>query len=252
MVGTSGESVISRVVRIIEAFDRELGGLTLSTLAERINVPISSTHRLVVELSELGVLERDDDRRIRIGTRLWEITSRSSRILELREIALPHMELLRSQVRQHVNLAVLDQGSVLFVERLSVGDPVAEDRQAERWPIHASSVGLVLLAYSDPGFQEEVLGRPLAKLTDETITDPMIIRRQLPDIRQRRLVTAPSAGIPEVTGMATPIDGPDGRVIAAMSIVYPGNQVREQSAVHALHRTSRMISEALRKGAFGT
>src|SRR5699024_7167266 len=89
-----GESVINRVIRLIEAFDRELGGLTLSELAERIDVPISSTHRLVEQLSTLGILERDAGRKIRLGIHLWEITSRSSRLLQLREVALPQMEKL--------------------------------------------------------------------------------------------------------------------------------------------------------------
>src|SRR6202034_3762121 len=119
MPNGSSESVISRIVRIIDAFDRDRAALPLGTLARRADLPLTTTHRLVSELSKYGLLERGPNRDIRLGVRLWELSSRGSRIMALREAALPHLEELNSWLRVHINLAIIDTDSTLFLERLS-------------------------------------------------------------------------------------------------------------------------------------
>ena len=61
-------------------------------------------------------------------------------------------------------------------------------------PLHAASSGLVLLAYSAPAFQDEVLAGPLEKVTPETLTDPQLIRKHLAEIRQRGYVASRASG----------------------------------------------------------
>ena len=51
-------------------------------------------------LADAGLLDRDDDRRIRVGIRLWELATRSSFALQLRQSARPAMErVARAPVR---------------------------------------------------------------------------------------------------------------------------------------------------------
>src|SRR5688500_12588221 len=116
---SSGESVISRVVRLMSAFDRNLPVMTLSGLARRAGLPLTTAHRLVDDLVLHGLLERQPDGTLRPGMRMWELAARGPRALILHELALPFMEDVQAAVHQHTTLAVLDHGSVLYVERLS-------------------------------------------------------------------------------------------------------------------------------------
>ena len=88
----TGDSVIGRVVRLLNAFDRQQPSMTLSGLAHRASLPLTTAHRLVEELVKYGLIERDPDGQLRVGLRLWELAARGSRALTLREIALPFIK----------------------------------------------------------------------------------------------------------------------------------------------------------------
>ena len=53
------DSIISRVVRILSCFDRSTAALSLSGLARRSGLPLTTAHRLCEELLRHGLLERD-------------------------------------------------------------------------------------------------------------------------------------------------------------------------------------------------
>ncbi len=132
--------------------------------AER-GLPLTTAHRLVDDLVLHGLIERLPDGNLWSGMRMWELAARGSRALNLREVALPYMEDVQAAVHQHTTLAVLDHGTVLYVERLSSPDSSLNAAHiAQRMPVHAASSGLVLLAYSAPAVQEEVLSGRLEKV----------------------------------------------------------------------------------------
>ncbi|UAL31149.1 helix-turn-helix domain-containing protein [Nocardioides rotundus] len=74
----SGESVLERVVRILDAFGPDSPALQISQIASRAQLPLSTTSRLVDKLVRQGLLRRDGQRRIRVGVRLWELGQRAS------------------------------------------------------------------------------------------------------------------------------------------------------------------------------
>lgn len=116
---SNGESVLSRVLRILELFDSRAPTLTVSTLARRSGLPLPTVSRLVGEMVGQGLLERTEDRRVRTGITLWELACRAAPTLGLRDVAMPFMEDLHAVVGHHVQLAVLQERDVLIVERLS-------------------------------------------------------------------------------------------------------------------------------------
>ncbi len=115
-----GESVLSRVVRIVDAFRPGDTALSVTEIARRSGLHIATASRLVEELTGFGWLQRDDDRKVRIGVKMWEAVSRASPTLSLREAAMPVMEDLHAIVGQHIQLGVMEGDEVLFVERLTV------------------------------------------------------------------------------------------------------------------------------------
>src|SRR5690625_1948369 len=217
----SGESMVDRLTRILETFTSERTVQTAAEIGRRAGLPSSTAHRLVDELVEAGLLERDEERRVRLGMRLWELALRGSTALRLRQAALPHMEAVQREIREHTQLAVLEHDEALFIERLSHPNAVSNiTRIAGRLPLHASSSGLVLLAHANPKLRERVLSSELERIGPGTITDADTLRRTLADIRRHGYVIAP-ASIEEVsTGIAVPIRD-RGTVIAALSAVIP-------------------------------
>ncbi len=223
---SSGDSAIDRVVRVLETFSTERTVQTAAQIGRRAGLPSSTAHRLVGELVEAGLLERErtdeGEHRIRLGLRLWELALRGSNALRLRQAALPFMERVQARVREHTQLAVLEQDEALFLERLSSPDSGANiTRIAGRLPLHASSSGLVLLAFAPEALQQRVLAAPLVALSSQTTTDAAALGRTLADVRRQGWVIAPGS-IEEVsTGIAVPVRGGSGDVIAALSVVLP-------------------------------
>ena len=202
----SGDSVTDRVVRVLETFGPERTVQTAAQIGRRAALPSSTAHRLVAELVEAGLLERDDDHRVRLGMRLWELALRGSEALRLRQAALPHMERVQARVGEHTQLAVLEQDEALFLERLSSPSSGANiTRIAGRLPLHASSSGLVLLAHAPPELQDRILAKPLARLAPETITDAAALRRTLADVRRSGWVIARGSIEAVSTGVAVPV-----------------------------------------------
>lgn len=243
---TSGESVMERVLRIIEAFDVSTPVLTVSDIARRADLPVATAHRLVNELIELRMLERDGERRIRIGLRMWELASRSSRVVRLRDVAMPFMEDLHAVVRQHTQLGVLDGDEVLHIERLSAPGSMANATYvAGRLAVHACSAGLVLLAFGPEDVRERLLARPLRRYTPATVTDPQQLRQIFADIRAQGHFLADRMCIPNAVGAAAPIFDANGDILAALTIVVPSDADRIVGHIPALMTAARGISRAV-------
>jgi len=242
----TGDSMTDRLVRVLETFTPARTVQTTAEIGRRAGLPSSSAHRIVAELVDAGLLERDESRGIRVGMRLWELSTRSSHALRLRQAALPFMERIQARVREHTQLAILEQDEALFLERLSAPESGANiTRIAGRLPLHASSSGLVLLAHAEPEVRERVLAGRLLPLTRATIVDPGALRRTLDDIRVRGHVVAPGYIEDVSTGLAVPVRDGAGTVVAALSVVLP-REAPTEPALAELHRAARDIEKALR------
>ena len=240
----SGDSMAERILRLISAFDAEHPSMSAATLARRAGLPLSTTHRLAGELVGLQVLQRGAQGELRLGLRLWELANRSSAALDLRQIAMPFMEDIQAVIRQHTQLSVLQEDEVLFIERLSSRGSVSNfAKVAGRLPLHISSSGMVMMAFSPRHVQEAFLerhrGDPAPFPTPETL------RRQWADIRREGSATLPGVVDPQTTGIAVPVFGPLGTAVAALGVVVPLGRENTVATVPALMTAARGISRGL-------
>lgn len=242
---SSGESMTERIVRVLSAFNEERTAQTAAEIGRRAGLPSSTAHRIVDDLVESGLLERDSRGYVVLGMRLWELAQRGSRALRLREAALPSMEKVQARVREHTQLAVLEDDAVLILERLShasAGLNLA--RVAGRLPLHASSSGLILLAHAPLDVRERVLSGPLEALTPSTIVDPVRLGVLLDRVKARGFVVAPGMLSSVSTGVAVPVRS-RGRVVAALSVVLPRESQQVNAAVEVLGGGATAIASAL-------
>ncbi|BEP13331.1 IclR family transcriptional regulator [Acidothermaceae bacterium B102] len=246
MPTAAGPSVTSRVADILETVAGHRDGLALSDIARRAGLPLTTTHRLVGELSDRHLLERNDRGRYQIGLRLWEIASGAPRSVGLREAALPIMEDLYEATHENVQLAVIDGLDAVYVERISGRKSVhVVTRPGQRLPLHATGVGLVLLAFADDEVQETALISPLARYTRWTITDPRRLRRLLADVRHRGYAISERQIENISTSIAAPVRNQAGAVVAALSVVVPAADNPPAQYVPAVVAAARGISRVL-------
>jgi DNA-binding IclR family transcriptional regulator len=237
------------VLDVLGAFSEDAPELTLTAIARRTGIPLTTVHRLAGELVAGGALERGEDGRYRIGLRLWEIAALAPASLGLRERAMPFLEDLHEVTRHNVTLAVPDpeDGSeVVYLERLAARDAVSIlSRTGSRFPAHATGVGLALLAHAAPDVVDRVLARPLRRFTPYTVCDPDQVRVTLASVRQCGFVIS-DRQVEEVSlSVAAPVRTGAGPVVAALSIVVPADGTNPHTYVPAVRAAARGISRAL-------
>jgi DNA-binding IclR family transcriptional regulator len=241
-----GQSVTARVLRVLAAFSAERPELMLTEIARRAGLPLTTAHRIVGELTEWGALERATDGRYRIGLRLWEVGALAPRGLGLRESAMPFLEDLYAVTKQNVQLAVLDGSEVVYLERLSGRGAVNTiTRVGGRLPLHATGVGLVLLAFADTELQEQVLASRLKRYTSRTICHPDELRRTLAEVRRTGVAVSDRQIELVALSVAAPVRGPNGEVVAALSVVVPAGTPDTRAYVPVVRATARGISRVL-------
>jgi DNA-binding IclR family transcriptional regulator len=215
-----GRTVLSKAVAVLGALRSAETGLTRAQLARRTGLPMTTVHRLSRELLRHGALELGQNGRYMIGGWLWELGTLTADRATLREIVLPFMQDLYEATHENVQLAVIDGYDALVVERIrgSKSVPIVT-RVGGRLPLHATGVGKVLLAYSQPGFVESVIGRGLPPMTAHTITDADDLRRCLSDVRRLGYSVTRDEMTLGTVSVGAPVFGPDDEVAGATSLV---------------------------------
>jgi DNA-binding IclR family transcriptional regulator len=240
-------SVTARGFAVLEAFTSASPALSLSDIARRAALPLTTAHRLVAELCASGALERDGDGTYRVGLRLWEIASLAPRGVPLREAALPFLEDLYEVTHENVQLGVREGRDVVYIERIAGRRAVGVlTRVGGRFPLHASGIGLVLLAHAPEMVQRDVVSRPLQRFTDFTVTDPERLRRMLVEVRREGVAISERQVTDDALSVAAPIFDAAGEVIAALSIVTKAEGTEAARLVPAVRAAALGTSRALR------
>ncbi|MFD2420448.1 IclR family transcriptional regulator [Amycolatopsis pigmentata] len=237
--------MIDRAFALLSAFDSDHRALTLAELAQRSGIPRSSALRLAGSLVRVGALERLEDGRYVVGLRLLETASLAPRGHGLRAVAMPYMEDLFHVTRQHVLLAVRDQGEALLVERLSAldADPVRY-RVGGRLPLTCTGVGLVLLAFAPTAVQTQAIDTYRPGQGDDHIRDGSDLRRMLAEVRRGDCAIGRQSHPWPVCTVAAPIRNAD-QVVAALSVVVPSANHPDTAYGPAIRATALAISRRL-------
>lgn len=244
----SGESVIQRVVKIMDAFSKGQPRMSLRELVRATGLSSSTVHRLATDLVGSGLLDRGEDGDYVVGAKMWELASRSNPLEEFRRRGLPFLEGVHAAVRENVSLSVPDveTGSVLYLERLDKHGSVLNLAEvAGRLDIHTTSSGLAMLAHMPRFVQDRFLAGRLEKVTEATETDPTKIRSHLALIRERGYARLAGVLVPENTAYAVPVFGAGNSVIGAISVVVPTQKENPHVILPVLVAAGRGLSRTM-------
>jgi DNA-binding IclR family transcriptional regulator len=233
----SRQSVTGRALAVLAAFDADHTRLSLSDLARRSGLPLSTTFRLVAELEHWRAVEREPDGRYTVGFRVWELGRLAPVNNGIREAAVPFMQDLYELTRENVHLAVRDGDEAIYVEKLTGHRAVPIlSRVGGRLPLHATGVGKALLAAAPPAFRAEYLRRPLVRVTPYTLVDPARLAREIDVVRRRGW-----ARTSEEMSLGS----------CSVAVTVPGTGAALGLVVHSVRRDLDKWVPALRRAALG-
>jgi DNA-binding IclR family transcriptional regulator len=212
---------LERALDLLGAFSVNEPELSFSELSARVDLPKSTTVRLLSILEERGYLERSPDtERYRIGIRAFEIGSIYIRTLRLETEAHPHLERLAAELNQTANLAVLDQGQIVHIAVVAPNRSIRFYATiGQREAAHCTGLGKALLAYQPAETVEEIARRwGLPRRTGRTITTIEGLHAELAGIRAQGYAIDAEESEPGLTCIAAPVRDDRNRVVAALSV----------------------------------
>ncbi|MFF1818585.1 IclR family transcriptional regulator [Kribbella sp. NPDC058245] len=246
-VSTPGATVVSRALSLLFAFDDQHRRLTLTELADRANLPLPTTHRLIGELVTGGALTRQADGQYVVTRKLWGVGLLAPLPSGLRETAGPFLNDIHAATRATVHLAIREGIRTLYLERMTgrASVPVVST-VGSYLPLHSTGVGKVLLAHAPDDVQEEAL-KQLTRFTPHTITHAGRLARQLVEIRERGYATTTEEMTLGACSVAVPIRpvGPDGPVVAAVGLVVPNLRSHRAALLAALQVAAQGIGRSI-------
>lgn len=237
----SGESVVARLARLIAAFDTDHEALTLTSLAQRAGLPISTTQRLVADLLKHRFLRRTADGLLRPGllVRAPATSGPDEAFVGLRNAAVPLMESVHAVLKHEIFLAVLDHDETLYLERVSHGSTATNITQRmARLPLLRTPSGLVLLAHQPSAYRESLLNSVGREHDD--------LRAVLAQARTQGYVTRPGIMTQGTIAVSVPILGDLKGLPAALTAVIPEAGADIPLTVAVLRSASFAITAAMK------
>ncbi len=142
---------LDRTFHILEILAREPNGLTLAQIAEQVDLPRSTTFRLLaVLLQHAFVRKAEDTNRYRLGPGLIELSSHYLSNLELKTESAPFMRELAATLNTIVFLARRQGNMMIYIDKQ---DQYTSLRKYEiigqQKPLYCTSLGKALLLDMD-------------------------------------------------------------------------------------------------------
>ncbi|MBM7623917.1 IclR family transcriptional regulator [Sporohalobacter salinus] len=243
---------VDRALIILEALANKGSPMTLSSLAEKIDLNISTVHRLLNTLRVRGFIEQEEDNgKYYLGLKTFEIGNAAKKNIDLITISKPYLQDLVDQCNETANLAILDKGQVVYVDQVASTNMVKMFAQiGSRGPAYCTGTGKALIAYEDPKRWADLFAEmEFQKFTDNTKVTPEILEKELKEIRQHGYAVDRGEMEEGVRCVAAPIKNHEGDVIAAVSVSGPSIRMTEEyieeEVITAVVEVANQISSRL-------
>lgn len=237
---------VVKAIAILRTFDREHPLLSIGEISARVGMPKSSVHRLVATLEKAGLLGRDvSSGKYRLGLGLVQLASTALESIDLRRSARPVIERLAAEVRDTVHLAVLDEGDVVYIDKIDSPARIQMiSRVGGRAPAHCTGVGKVLLAYlPNDEVRRIATSKGLPAFTPATITNVEELLAHLATIRQRGYAIDQGEHEAMIRCVAAPVRDNQDRVVAAVSVTT----IATSWDLAWVERTTALVLQACRE-----
>jgi IclR family pca regulon transcriptional regulator len=209
---------LARGLAVLKSFTSQHTTLSVTQVAERTGLSRAAVRRLLITLENLGYV-RSEHQRYALRPKVLELGHAYLTSLYPWDSALPVMQAFSAAIDENCLAGVLDDLTVVCVARTARRSVPVSVPVGGRLPAYASSMGRVLLADLD----EATLNRyfdtvELRAYTPQTLTDPAELRRELARVRKQGWSLVEHEIEADVIGIAAPIFGAGGRVVAALNV----------------------------------
>lgn len=242
-----GRNIISSLARglsILEAFDLDHSRMGITDLSLKTGLPKSTVYRLVQTLCELGyIIPKEEDNKYALGPRVISLGFAVLSSLELREVAQPYLMKLSQEVKETVNLAVLDGWKLIYVERIKTHQIVNINLHVgSRLELYNTAMGRILAAFQGQDWISQYLKymEQTKEAKDYWKEDGKKLIDILEKVKKNDFSINNEELTPGLRSVAAPVRNREGLVVGAVNIAV-------SSSIYSLHRLKQELISPLKE-----
>ena len=216
---------LERGLAILSSFSTGRQLIGVSELAQELGLTRSTAHRYIATLAQLGYLHQDAaTRKYALGPRVLDLGFTAINSMELRHVAAPHLQRLCDETGHTVNLAILDDVDIVYVERFRASRRNQSQIDLDlhvgsRLPAYCTSMGKVLLAFLPETERDELLDRiTFAQRGPNTLTSKPALLAELIRIRSAGIAVNNVELAYGLRSVAVPVFSARGEAVAAVNL----------------------------------
>jgi len=242
--------VLGKTLDILDVFGQsDRSQLSLQDISSVTKLNKNTVFRILYTLTEHGYILKENHS-YRLGPKLADLSDVRLHRRDLLSVASPYLDALRDQFGETVNLGVLDNGSIRYVD---VRESRARIRLAERVggsdPLHSTALGKAHLAYlTAEEVRTLVKQTGMPKHTRRTLTTLSSLKAELETVRQQGYAVDREESMMGAFCVAVPVLNSQQLPVAAISISGPTIRFDESnlpSASQALLKSAKEIQKKL-------
>jgi len=242
--------VLRRAAKILSSFDHDSPERGVTELAEAVDLPKATVHRILYTLEMDGLVQQNPENgKYHLGFQLVRLGLLALQRVSLREEALPFLQQLVEEYQETVDLAVFDAGQIFYLEVLESPQPVKISAKAGRHlPAHCTASGKAYLAYAGEKDLETVVGIGLETYTRHSVRDPEALREDLRLTRERGYSISQEEYEEGISAVAAPVMDSSEQPIGVIAIAGPTYRLAPERIAElgrAARDTARELSSHL-------
>ncbi len=245
-------STLERGLKVLRAFDATHPEMQLSEVAQVTGLSAAVARRCLLTLVELGYIARFG-RKFLLRPEVLTFGTSYLSSMNIEQIVLPPLQRLRDDTGDSSSMAVLSGEDILYVahvstiRRIRLGATVGT-----RFPLHATSLGKVLLAFQGEATIADYFERAaLARFTERTVTS----REGLEERLQRARETGYDSALDEldygIVSVAVPVFDGERRAVASINCSTSTTRISQDELVRTrlplLRQAAAEISDSLQR-----
>jgi IclR family pca regulon transcriptional regulator len=208
-----------RGLAVLKLFDQNHQEMTISEIAEKLEINRSSAFRLIHTLEYCGYLRKMSQKNSGLNSNVMELGFNSLSKSSMTYLAVPLMRELRDKIKIAVHLSILEDTDIVFVSNIQSIGPFTSNLQiGTRWPAHATVIGQLILANLT---EAEVIQRyenfkQWQVYSERTPSNLEALLQRLVEVRQQRSMISWGHFNADMAACAAPIFNQSNQNVAAV------------------------------------
>lgn len=221
---------VERALEVLMCFTKQTPELTMTQISECVGINKSTVHRLLATLERKRFVERDSDTGIyKPGIRLLQLAFLTLEHNDLRHLSAPFLQNLCDQHHENVNLSVLDDTDVVYLEVIESPERIKlAASPGQRLPAFCTASGKAILAFLQEDKVIDILERGMLRYTQNTILTREVFFENIQCAREKGFAISEQEFEEGINAIATPVLNSSGQPIASVSIAGPAYRLTRE------------------------